>query len=339
MRLERIILISLRWLLVMVLLGSATMPRAQAADSHYQVLAIKTRDIEFYNTVMQSFRHSLQKRVESTGKKVDFTEIALTGNADQDARAVRDQVEKGPQLILTLGTNATRLVTGLHPKVPVLFSMVLDPVSLGVAETLEVPGGMFTGTTLLVSPGKQLDTLLQAAPKVRKVGLFYTENDATSAAFLTLARQQAQSLHLEIVASPVSPDKATDRGSIEVMAGQVDAFWLIPDPASTGAHVLTDTLAVARAKNLPVLGASSATVRAGALLSLAANLEDLGDVDAEMALPLLDATVVPGGMRVRGPRRTTLSINLVTAKELGLTIPDPVLHLADEVVDTDTAGK
>jgi putative ABC transport system substrate-binding protein len=338
MRLERTKFIALQWLLALAFL-SGTVSSVQAADNHYRVLAIKTRDIEFYNTLMQSFRRSLQKRVENTGRKVDFTEIALTGNADQDARTVRDQVQKEPQLILTLGTNATRLAAGLPPKVPVLFSMILDPVSLGVAGTLDVPGGMFTGTTLLISPGKQLDTLLQAAPKVRKIGVFYSQNDSTSLAFLAQARQQAQSLHLEIAAVPVSSDKETDRGSIEAMAGRVDAFWLIPDPASTSPRVLADTLAVARVKKLPVLGDSSATVRAGALLSLSANLDDLGDVCAEMALPLLESTATPGQMRVRGPRRTTLSLNLITAKDLGLSIPDPVLHLADEVVDSDAAGK
>ena len=340
MRLERQkIILFLLCLLIAAYLSAAKSAEANAAEHRYHILAVKTRDIEFYNTVLHSFRHSLESRTGNAGMKVEVSEISLTGNADDDARSVRNQIQKGPELILTLGTNATRLVAEAHPTVPVLFSMVLDPVSLGVAVSLDVPGGKFTGTTLLISPGKQLDALLQAAPQVHKVGVLYTENDPTSTAFLTQARQEAQSLHLEIVAKAIAADKEADRAAVETLAGQVDAVWLIPDPASSGPHILADTLEVTRAKHLPILGASSATVRAGALLSLSANLQDLGEVSAEMAMPLLDGTADPSHMRIRGPRRTILSINLVAAKVLGVTIPDPVLHLADEVIDSDTLTK
>ena len=320
-------------------LSTVKSAEANAAEHRYHVLAVKTRDIEFYNTVLHSFRHSLEGRAGNAGMKMDLTEISLTGKSDADTRSVRAEIQKGPELILTLGTNATRLVADAHPAVPVLFSMILDPVSLGVAASLDAPGGKFTGTTLLISPGKQLDALLQAAPQVHKVGVLYSENDPTSTAFLVQARQDAQSLHLEIIAKAIAADKETDRAAVETLAGQVDAIWLIPDPASTGPRVLADTLEVTRAKHLPVLGASSATVRAGALLSLSANLQDLGEVNAEMAMPLLDGTADPSHMRIRGPRRTILSINLVAAKALGLTIPDPVLHLADEVIDAESLNK
>ena len=57
------------------------------------------------------------------------------------------------------------------------------------------------------------------------------------------------------------------------------------------------------------------------------------EVTAQMAIPLLQGTATPSTMAVRGPRQTKLSVNLVSAAALGLTVPDSVLHLADEVVD------
>jgi putative ABC transport system substrate-binding protein len=239
---------------------------------------------------------------------------------------------------VTLGTDATRAVAAEHPTSPCLFSMILDPVSLGVASSLAAPGGEFTGTTLQVSPGKQLDALQQVDPNVKRVGLLYTDGDPISLAFLAAAAVDAKRLNIQIIAKPVGPGNGESRRVLEELAGQVDAFWLIVDPASVGPQALLDTFQVAKSSRLPVLGTSSANVRDGALVALSANLQDLGDVDAEMAVPLLNGRASPASTPIQGPRQTVLSINLLTAKALGLTVPSSVLELADEVVDSNTAG-
>lgn len=114
-------------------------------------------------------------------------------------------------------------------------------------------------------------------------------------------------------------------------------MWLIPDPASAGAPALARTLEWARARKLPVLGASSGTVRAGALLALSASIEDNGDVLAEMAVNLLDGRATCKEMRVRGPRRTLLTLNLQTAQQLDLLVSPSILQSADEVIDAAPA--
>jgi putative ABC transport system substrate-binding protein len=307
---------------------------AASSSTRVTILVVKSRESAFYTPTLQGFIAGLKNRGYDDGSGRDMKVIALTGDENKDQQILSADSLKSYHIIFTLGTDATRAVASEQPTVPCLFSMILDPISLEVAHSLVEPGGEFTGTTLQVSPGKQLDALQQVAPRVKRVGLLYTDGDPTSLGFLTNAEEDAKRLGLQIIAKPVGPENGESRLALETLAGQVDAFWLIVDPASVGREALLDTFNVAKAHHLPVLGTSSVNVRAGALVALSANLQDIGDVDAEMAVPLLRGTVSAGDTPVQGPRRTMLSINLDTAKALNLNVPNSVLQLADEVVDS-----
>jgi len=307
-----------------------------ADPTHRQILIVKSRDNAFYSQTQQGFVDGLKTRGYSTKDSINLDVISLTGDADKDQQIVQEHLHKSSDLIFTLGTDATRAIFDAHPKSSVLFSMILDPVSLGVVKSLSQPGGNFTGTTLLVDPGKQFDALQQADPHIQRIGVLYTADDATSLAFLSQAQEEAKNLSIVIVAKPIQDPKETVRPILEQLAGQVDAFWLILDPASAGSKALRDTLEVAEAHHLPVLGTSAAHAHAGALVALSANLRDLGDVTAEMAVPLLEGTGSADHMSVRSPRQTLLTVNLVTAATLGIKVPYTLLHLADEVIDADT---
>lgn len=326
-------------LIAIAQLAMIPLPCQASNAARTSILAVKTRDIPFYQPTLQAFLHGLDARGYSTTKDVQVTVIALSGDPDKDRRMIHDQMRKNYRLIFMLGTDATTLVADQNPTIPVLFSMLLDPVSLGIVKSYASPGGEITGTSMVVNPGKQIDMLLQVDPKVHRVGVLYTDGDPTSLAFLAQAQIEAKRLSVEIISQPVDKKISQDamQSTVSQLAGRVDAFWLIPDPASTGAQALADTIQVANSDHLPILGASGGTVRAGALLALSANLPDLGDVTAEMASLILAGTANPAQMPVRGPRRTVLSLNIMTAKSLGITIPDAVLHLADEVIDQGAA--
>ena len=318
--------------LSVALLFAAAFCRADGTPRK-RLLVIKTRDIPFYSAAYDGFLHGLKQRGYRSGDKLEIKVVSLNGSPEADGKLVRLQIEKRPDLIVTLGTDATRLVAEQKTNIPVLFSMVLDPVSLGVVKSLDAPGGVFTGTTLMVRPGKQFDALLQSCPMARRIGVLYSDGDPTSAAYLKEAQEDAKRLGIEIRPIAVRAYKAS-KDALNGFADGVDALWLIADPASTGLQEMKDTLDFARVRRLPVLGASSATVRAGALAALSANLADLGDETAEMAIPLLEGTDAPAKMRVRGPRRTQLTINLDVARLLKIALPDALLSLADEVIDS-----
>src|SRR5689334_21139411 len=138
-----------------------------------------------------------------------------------------------------------------------------------------------------------MDALMQAALQASLMAELYTEQARTSLAQLEDSRHDAKRLDAEILCDPLPDGKQDAKEAREQLKGKVDAVWLIPEPASTGPQALADTMEFARARHLPVLGASSGNVRNGALLALSANLQDLGDNTAEMAAHLLDGSASP----------------------------------------------
>lgn len=328
----------LAFLLFLSACNAASNAQNQHSDTHLRIIVIKTRDIPFYAPAVQGLIEGLKSKGYRVRERIDLKIVALSGKPEADKALIEQQAASKPDLVVTLGTDATRLASDQRLAMPVLFSMVLDPVRLGVVKSLEKPGGNFTGITMPVSAGKQMDALLQAAPRVKRIGLLYTDQDPTSLAFLTEAKEDAGRLNLELIAIPVKPSQTT-RDALKQFPSPPDALWLLPDPASSGLQALKETLDYARSNHLPVLGTSSGTVQAGALLALSANLEEQGNSLADMAARILEGAETPSQMRVRGPRRTVLTLNLVSARAAGITIPKEMLHLADEVIESEQEDK
>ncbi|WP_075060773.1 ABC transporter substrate-binding protein [Chthonomonas calidirosea] len=298
------------------------------------ILLIRSSNNAFYDPTQKGFLQSLKRQEQMLNISAKVNIISLSGSQDTDQKMIEQALNQHPQLIVTLGTDATIETSAVHPDVPVLFTLVLNPVALGVVKSLDAPGTNFSGTTLLVSPGKQLEALLQVDPQVSRVGAIYTQGDPVSQAFLEAAQSDAQQLHITLVTIAV---KSGDPPStaLQSLDGKVDALWTIADPASSGPQALQATLAYAHAHNLPVLGLSGATVHEGALLALFPDLEDEGALTAEMAGYLLSGSQKIEQLRVRGPRKVLLCINLDVARALKIKVPNDVLHLADEVVDSE----
>jgi putative ABC transport system substrate-binding protein len=311
---------------------------ALRSPDHFRIIIIKTRDIPFYAPAVQGLIEGLKAKGYRVRDRVDLKVVALTGRQDSDRALVEAQLAGKPDLVVTLGTDATRLTADQKPTIPVLFAMVLDPVRLGVVKSLDAPGGEFTGITIPVSAGKQMESLVQADPSVHRLGLLYTDQDPTSLAFLADAAEDARRLHIELIAVPVKPNQSA-REALTRISPPPDALWLVPDPASSGQQAMQETLDFAAGHRMPVLGTSSGAVRSGALIALSANLDDQGSSAAEMAVRILEGAETPAQMRVRGPRRTVLTLNLTVSRKLGITIPKEMLHLADEVIDGEQEDK
>lgn len=314
--------------------GSSGLPESAFSGSEVPILLILSSNNPFYTPAQKGFLRGLKQQEQALNIRAKVTTLCLTNSQENDKRMLERALSVHPQLIVTLGTDAAIQIASVHPQVPVLFSLVLNPMALGVVKSLDTPNTNFSGTTLLVSPGKQLETLLEVDPQVSRLGVIYTGGDPVSSAFLKAANEDAKRLHVQLVTVVVKENMPTEM-ALEAFDGKVDALWTIADPASSGAQAFQATLTYANTHNLPVLGLSSGMVHAGALLALSPDLEDEGALTAEMAGSILSGAQKIEQMRVRGPRRVLLCINVAVARALKIKVPEDVLHLADEVVDTE----
>ncbi len=317
-------------LVLLILMG---VPCAAGASSHStaRILIVVSSDSPFYQPALQGFRDGLARREVANDIKLSFDVLTLKGSVKSDTTAIDRHIHENPDLICTIGSDSVLDLVSLHSKIPAVFCMILNPVSLGAANSTQKPGGEFTGTTLLVDPGKQLETLQIADPAAKRVGVLYTAGDPTSTAFLNVANTEASSLQITLVKRGITSDRDID-GALKSLAGKVDAMWIIADPMSTDSAALSATTQFTHDQNIPMLGLSPVTVEQGALVALSPNYKDLGDLTAEMAATILGGVSTPADMQVRGPRATVLTINIASAANLKLKLPQDLLHLADQVI-------
>lgn len=300
-----------------------------------RVLIIQSRNIPFYDKPTQAMQKRL-RAARNLGITIDEKVIALKMDPKEDDKLLQEGIQFKPDIILTLGTDATKQVASLKLNVPVVFSLVLDPISLKVADSLETPGQNFTGTTLHISPGKQLEQCKELLPNIKRVGVLYTEKDPTSETYLRAAREEMKQLEIELVAVPVTaknriPTAVETQEALKKLES-VDVCWTILDPASTAPVPLTETFRYAKNKKIPVVGLNETQVSGGALMALYIDLEEVGVMTGEMALQILNRVSNPAKMPIQQIRKKQLALNSDVAKRLGIMIPPSFKRNVDVLI-------
>jgi putative ABC transport system substrate-binding protein len=211
--------------------------------------------------------------------------------------------------------------------------MGADPVALGLVASLNHPGGNITGVTTNIVEilQKRLQLLHDLVPNARHFGyLLNPENEPGQSATTDRARDAVRTWGGTVEVAYARAARDFDAAFTEFAERHVDAIVLAGDAlfASEFEHLIR----LAAQYAVPVMYGAAFIVRNGGLLSYSAN-----DADAIRQVGLYAGRILkgekPADLPVVQPTKFTLSINLKTAKALGLTIPPAVLAVADEVVE------
>lgn len=250
----------------------------------------------------------------------------LEGDESRGAATVVAVRAATPTVVVTVGSLATSIMLRAPElTAPIVFSMVLYPEESGfLAKRAE---GV-TGVALDVPLDVQLETLHRLVPAARRVGVLYNPDE--TGRIVERARAASGGQRLELVSEEVH-DATRAVEALERLAERVDVVWSVADshvftPQTTSALILA-----ALRRRLPLVGLSTAHVRAGTLAALTVDYADVGRQTGEITARLLRGTKADQ-VPVAAPRRVSLALNLRTAEHIGLTV-DPVLVAeATEVV-------
>jgi putative tryptophan/tyrosine transport system substrate-binding protein len=217
-------------------------------------------------------------------------------------------------------------------RVPIVFVSGSDPVAFGLVESIARPGGRITGVQSLFSDvtSKRLALLQELLPGLRRVISFYSPENIIGSRAVQVASDAAQTLGLDFVAQATrSPEEIQARIST-LGSEQADAYFFVPDSLVL-AHdqMLLDAASVLR---LPVMSHELDIVLRGALAGYGVNYRELGRQAGDYVVRILMGTPARD-LPVQSVTRVALSINLKTARALGLTIPPTLLARADEVIE------
>jgi putative ABC transport system substrate-binding protein len=235
-----------------------------------------------------------------------------------------------PDAILATTTPAAAALRDVTRTIPIVFVVVPDPVGMGFVQSFPRPGGNMTGFISFDAPiiGKWLQLLKEIAPSITRVAAIF--NPAT--AFfpsLTAEIEAASSFGVRVMLAPVR-DAAEIEEVLATQAREPGAGLIIlPDSFNVRHRDLT--IALANRHKLPLIG-FDIFATSGGLMSYWFNTADLHAQSAAYVDRILKGEK-PAGLPVQAPTKFRLVINLKTAKEIGLAVPDKLLVAADEVIE------
>jgi len=287
------------------------------------IAVIKSWDTKPYNTALEGFNKALKEE----GIKARLLNYDMKGSEEQGHKIAKEVISKKPDLVLTLGTRATRIAAQNIKDIPVVFSMVLDPVASGFIKSMECSGNNLTGASMNIPIKMQFATLKSVFPELKRIGVLYNveENKATIDKASTIAKEMG----LELIAMSVSSEKDVPV-AMNSLREKIDALWMVADKiafSTPSRHfILTYTLE----KKIPFMGISFQFVKIGALLALSCDNAEMGRKSGQLTARILNGSR-PMDLPVTVPAKTRLSINLKTAKRIGLKIAPQIVDKADEV--------
>ena len=207
-----------------------------------------------------------------------------------------------------------------------------DPVESGLVESLARPGGNLTGLTLLSRDlsGKRLDLLKEAVPKLSRVAVLY---DPTISRSVRDAKEvlpvAASALGMTIQPSEVRGAEGFDRAFAALNQDRPDGLYVSGSPLININQKRISGFALK--SRLPSAFGNKEAVDAGGLMSYGADIADSYRRIAYYVDKILKGAK-PGDLPIEQPTKFELVINLKTAKQVGLMIPQKVLARADRVI-------
>jgi putative ABC transport system substrate-binding protein len=250
------------------------------------------------------------------------------------APAAADFVRTRVDVIVVVSTNVARVVQTVTNAIPIVVVSGSDPVAAGVAVSLARPGGMVTGLSMM-SPemvAKRAELLVQILPHAARIAILYNPNPNTrSAPYLLEAVLPAmETLGLTHRTFPARSSEEIEPAFDAIVQWSADGVVVLDDPVLL--VLRTKIAGAALARKLPVACPFREMAQAGCLLTYSASLPERFERGAAYVDKILRGAN-PAELPFEQPAKLELVINLITAKALGLEIPDILLAAADAVIE------
>ena len=281
---------------------------------------------------LATFLETLQRLGWTEGQNVQVDRRWGGGDADRIRKYAAELATLNPDVLLATGAPATQQLLRATRTVPIVFVLVPDPVGSGFVESLSRPGGNATGFMQFEYglSGKWLELLKEIAPGVTRAAVLRDPALPAGIGSFAIIQSVAQSVGVDV--SPISVrDAAEIERAISAFARSLNGGLIVTPSALARVHINLIITLAARHK-LPAVYWDRPSVASGGLISYGAN-----DIDPFRRAAGYVDRILKGentaDLPVQAPTKYELVINLKTAQALGLTVPQSLLSIADEVIE------
>jgi putative ABC transport system substrate-binding protein len=312
---------------IMLIGGAATAwpaaSRAQQADRMRRIGVLLVNGPE----PMGPYREALGDLGYFEGKNIQIEVRSAQGQDTRLPDLAADLVRSRVDVIIAVLTPAAHAAKNATRDIPIVV-LAGDPIATGLIRNLARPDGNLTGlsATAAEAMAKSLELIAEIIPGARRVGVVGNADDPFMKPFFEEIQRAAPGVRLEVHQTIVRGSDELNGAFAAIARERVDAVVI------QGSLPVKLTVALALKYQLPSLSTQKSAVQAGILMSYSASYAERGRLIASYVDKILKGAK-PADLPVQQPSIYELSINLKTAKALGLTVPPSLLARADEVIE------
>ena len=307
-----------------VALGVSVAAEAQEARRPVRIGVLNAAWAASHPTV-EGLKAGLKELGLADGRDVAFDIRFTEGRLDAMPAAGAALVKAGVDLIVTSQEAATKAALDATTSIPIVFTLVGDPVGAQLVRSLARPGGNATGVSSLQTElmAKRLEVLRTLVPTMRRVWLVYYGADLGTTPMIRRTLEATQAMGLEIV-----PRGVLDAAELDVAFRQVRPGDAVLVPEGSNPELVIAIIGRALALRLPTVFGTALWVGHGGLISYGPDYYAQGIQAAGLVVRILRGAK-PQDLPVVGAEKIDLAVNLKTAELLGLTVPRKILLRAD----------
>jgi putative tryptophan/tyrosine transport system substrate-binding protein len=271
---------------------------------------------------------------EGRNLRIDFRWDPRT--AEQLHSFAEDLVDLKPDVLVATTIRVVRAIQQLTQTIPIIFIGAGDPLESGVVTSLSHPGGNTTGVTDIYRSiaGKWLELLKECKPELANVALVFNSDLSSPDAVATYemhAVMAGSQLGVPVIKMGVRDVADIEREVAKFAATPNGGLITLPPPLPNAQREAVDGLAVRY--RLPTIYQDRELAIAGGLLAYGSDLLDIFRHAGPAYIDRVLRGEKPGDLPVQFPTKFTLTVNLKTAKTIGLVIPESFLLRADELIE------
>jgi putative tryptophan/tyrosine transport system substrate-binding protein len=278
-----------------------------------------------------AFRRGLRELGYIEGQNIHVEYRYGEGDVQRLPQLAAELVALKPDVIIAANTQSIEVTKRATQTIPIVFPITFDPVASGFVASLARPGGNLTGLTTLNQEvsGKRVELLKEILPKLSRVAVL--RNPTNSGSVFALKETEAAAGHLGLRLQILEVRNQDElEGAIQSASrDRAGALILLPDNLFVRRQ--KEIVDIVLKNRMPTMFGEIQSVELGGLMYYGADLIDLFRRAAAYVDKILRGAK-PADLPVQQPEKFELVINLKTAKQIGVSIPQSVLYKADRVI-------
>lgn len=281
---------------------------------------------------LDSVREGIKDTLMENGysdENLKFTFESAQGSPATAAQIARKMIGNSPDLIVAIATPSAQAVVSASEDIPVIFSVVTDPLGAKLVSNLEKPGSNVTGLSDMLPLAQQLELLQEIMPNLKTLGVPYNPGEPNAVSSVEALKIIAKEKGIKIIEAP-APRSSDVALASQKLIGSADAIYCPID--NTIISALEAVVKTGIDGQIPVFAADTDSVARGAIAALGFNYYDLGKQTGELVLRVLNGEKA-GDIPVKFAEGTNLAINPKMAARMGIEIPASVTERATQIIE------